>query len=203
MVETASDVARRREAGRLGMLVFLASEIMLFGGLFAAAMVLRLTHPADYAAAAHRLDLALGTLNTAILLTSSLAAALAVEAARSRRPGRAALALAATLLLGAAFLGAKALEYAQEYREGLMPGTALAHFDGPVAQLFMNFYFASTGLHALHVLAGLALLAAVACSRSARSDPHALLIGNAALYWHLVDVVWVFLYPTLYLAGVR
>lgn len=198
-----ADAARAREADRLGMLIFLASEIMLFGGIFAAALALRLEHGPDYAAAAGHLKLWLGTANTAILLTSSLMAALAVEAARAGAPRRAARALLAALLLGCAFLAVKGVEYAGEYREGLMPGTATAHFDGPVQTLFMNLYFVGTGLHAVHVTIGILLMAMAALSQRARQDRNAMLIGNVALYWHLVDVVWLFLYPTLYLAGVR
>lgn len=194
---------RQREADRLGMMIFLASEVMLFGGIFAAALALRLEHPHDYVAAAHNLDLWLGTANTAVLLTSSLCAALAVEAAREGSPRWAARALWGAVLLGIAFLAIKAVEYAGEYREGLMPGTANAHFAGRVEQLFMNLYFIGTGLHAVHVTIGIVLLATAALSAAARRDRHAILIGNVALYWHLVDVVWVFLYPTLYLAGVR
>lgn len=197
------NAAQRREADRFGMLIFLASEIMLFGGIFGAALVLRLTHPSDYVAAAGRLDVMLGTINTAILLTSSLGAALAVELARSGKPRGVAVALVVTVLLGVAFLGVKALEYAHEYREGLMPGTAHAHFATRGTELFVNLYFVATGLHAVHVAIGLGLLMMVAANARARRDRRAVLLGNAALYWHLVDIVWVFLYPTLYLAGIR
>jgi cytochrome c oxidase subunit 3 len=200
--EPFHQASRQREADRLGMLVFLASEAMLFGGIFAAALALRLSYPQDYVAAAGHLKLWLGTANTAILLTSSLMAALAVEAVRSGHSKAAGAALAAAVLLGLAFLGVKAHEYLGEYREGLIPGLANAHFESRVQQLFMNLYFISTGLHALHVSGGLVLLAIAGFSRRARQDRHAVLIGNVALYWHLVDIVWVFLYPTLYLAGV-
>lgn len=194
-------VERQRGADRLGMVIFLASELMLFGGVFAAALALRLRHPGDYREAAHHLNLWLGTANTAVLLTSSLFAALAVAAARAGRPKQVGRALGSTILLGLAFLGIKAAEYAGEYREGLVPGAANAAFDSHLQQLFMNLYFVGTGLHALHVTVGIALLAVAAVSRAARADRAAVLVGNVALYWHFVDVVWVFLYPTLYLAG--
>jgi len=207
MAEPFPDTARGRDAGRtasrLGMLVFLAGEVMLFGGLFGAALALRLAHPSDYAAAAHRLNLWLGTANTATLLTSSLCAALAVAAARAGHPRRVAQALGGAALLGTAFLVVKAAEWVGEYRAGLMPGTAVARFASPPQHLFMNAYFIATGLHAIHVAIGIALLVIAAASRAARADRHAGLVGNVALYWHLVDVVWVFLYPTLYLAGAR
>lgn len=194
--------ARQRQADRLGMILFLASEAMLFGGLFTAAMALRLLHPADYVAASGHLKLWLGTANTAILLTSSLMAAIAVEAARSGKPRPAGYALVAAILLALLFLGVKGYEYAGEYQEGLVPGLPGAHFESRAQQLFMNFYFVSTGLHALHVTGGIALLGVAALNRTAREDRAVLLIGNAALYWHLVDIIWVFLYPTLYLPGV-
>jgi cytochrome c oxidase subunit III len=201
--EPFARAARQREAERLGMLIFLASEVMLFGGIFAAALALRLEHPAGYVDAAHHLKLWLGTANTGVLLTSSLCAALAVQAARNGQARWAACALWGAVALGTVFLAIKGAEYAGEYREGLMPGMATTHFEGRTQQLFMNLYFIGTGLHAVHVTFGLALLAAAALNRGARQDRHAMLIGNVALYWHLVDVIWVFLYPTLYLAGVR
>lgn len=200
--EPFHEAARQREGDRLGMIIFLASEAMLFGGLFAAAMALRLLHPADYVAASGHLKLWLGTANTAVLLTSSLMAAIAVEVARGGKPRLCRQALAAAILLALLFLCIKGYEYLGEYREGLMPGVAGAHFDTRVQQLFMNFYFISTGLHAAHVIGGIGLLGIAALSRAAREDRDAVLVGNVALYWHLVDVIWLFLYPTLYLPGV-
>lgn len=200
--EPFHETGRQREADRLGMIIFLASEAMLFGGLFAAAMALRFLHPADYVTASGHLKLWLGTANTAVLLTSSLMAAVAVEAARSGRARLAGLALAAAILLALLFLGIKGYEYLGEYREALVPGLANAHFESRTQQLFMNFYFVSTGLHALHAIGGVTLLGLAALRRAAREDRNAVLIGNAALYWHLVDIIWVFLYPTLYLPGV-
>lgn len=201
--EPFRSLLRQREANRLGMLIFLASEIMLFGGIFAAAMALRLLHPSDYVAASGHMKLWLGTANTAVLLTSSLLAALAVEAARAGRRRLAGWTLGATAALGLLFLCIKGAEYMLEYREGAIPGTANAHFDSRVEQLFMNFYFVGTGLHAVHVTVGITLLAVAALLPGARRDRHAVLIGNVALYWHLVDIVWIFLYPTIYLAGVK
>ena len=201
LAEPFHAIGRQREADRLGMLVFLASELMLFGGVFLAAIVLRLLHPQDYVAASGQMKLWLGTANTAVLLTSSLTAALAVEAARSRRPEWVARWLWATVALGILFLGIKGCEYSIEYREGAIPGLPNAHFRSGFEQLFMNFYLVATGLHALHVTGGVALLATAALRPGARQDRCATFVGNAALYWHLVDIVWIFLYPTIYLAG--
>lgn len=205
MVEKAAEPfharARQREANRLGMLIFLSSELLLFGGIFAAAMTLRIENSDGYRAAASHLQLLLGTANTAILLTSSLFAALGADAVRSAHPRRATLWLCGAALLGVGFLGVKAAEYAIEYREGLMPGSATAHFSGAADHIFMNLYFAATGLHALHVTIGIVLLLAAAALARRGGERHEMLVGNAALYWHLVDIVWIFLYPTLYLAG--
>jgi len=199
--EPFHEAERQEEADRLGMLVFLGSEAMLFGGIFAVAMALRLLHPQDYIAASSQMKLWHGTLNTAVLLTSSLMAALAVEAARGGSPRWAGRALWSAVALGLLFLGIKGHEYWLEYREGAIPGLANAHVGSAFEQLFMNLYCAATGLHALHLIGGMVLLAIAALKRSAREDRQAVLIGNVALYWHLVDLVWVFLYPTLYLAG--
>ena len=105
-------------------------------------------------------------------------------------------------LLGGSFLILKGTEYIDEYRHGLMPG-GTANFATPNQHLFMNFYYAGTGLHAVHVATGICLLCNAALKRSAREDRSAVLIGNVALYWHVVDIVWIFLFPTLYLAGVK
>jgi cytochrome c oxidase subunit 3 len=197
------ELRSQHEAGRLGMLVFLASEIMLFGGIFAAALALRLHHGQAYIDAAHHLKLWIGTANTAVLLTSSLFAALAVTAARGGSPKWCGRALAAAAALGAVFLVLKGIEYTGEYREGLMPNTPLAHFASPFERLFMDLYYLATGLHAVHVTTGIGLLMFTALSPSARRDRSATFVGNIALYWHLVDIVWIFLFPTLYLAGVE
>jgi len=195
------NIDRQREADRLGMLVFLASEIMLFGGVFLAAFSLRMLSPEEYVSASSHMKLWHGTANTAILLASSMFAALAVEMASSSKPKWAGRCLWSAVGLGIVFLGVKAHEYYLDYLDGKLPGAANAHFSSEFEQLFSNFYFTATGLHALHVTGGLALLSIAALRRSARHDCHAILIGNAALYWHLVDIVWIFLYPTIYLAG--
>lgn len=200
--EPFADTDRQVEADRLGMLIFLASELMLFGGIFGAALALRLAHPQEFLAASANMKLWHGTLNTAILLTSSLFAAIGVECARAGNARGAGRALWAAVVLGIGFLGVKAHEYWSEWREGALPGFANAQFESPVERLFANLYLAGTGLHAIHVTIGLTLLAVAALRHSARADRQAVLIGNAALFWHLVDVIWVFLYPTLYLAGV-
>lgn len=185
----------------MAMLIFLATELMLFGGIFAAALALRLHHPADYVHASKEMHLWLGGVNTAVLLTSSLLVAMAVETVRKGRPQGTAWLLGGAIALGLAFLAIKGLEYAKEYRNGVMPHVSDHALHGGPHELFMNLYFVGTGLHALHVTAGLVLLGTMIWPfGGARREREATAIGNVALYWHLVDIVWVFLYPTLYLA---
>ena len=163
---------------------------MLFGGLFAVALGLRLSHPREFIDASKHLHVWIGAINTAVLLTSSASVALAVHAVRARETRATSMLLVLAALLGLAFLGIKAYEYATEYREGLLlPATG-------VPRLFMDLYLVSTGLHALHVTIGVALLATVAAIAPRRTT----LVENAGLFWHLVDAIWVFLYPVLYLA---
>ena len=192
---------RQWAADRLGMLLFLATEIMLFGGIFTGSLVLRLQHPAEYVRASQEMHVALGGINTAILLTSSLLVALAVLMVRAERARLAGWTLGGAIALGIAFLAIKGTEYALEYRDGVIPGLSDAKLHGGPHELFMNLYFAGTGLHALHVTIGLFILGALVWPFGVvRHQTSAITIGNAALYWHLVDIVWIFLYPTLYLA---
>lgn len=198
--EPFADLARQRETQRFGMLVFLASEAMLFAGLFGTAMALRMVHPGDYVAGSRGLHLWFGTANTAVLLTSSAVAALAVEQARRGKGRRASALLVVAAGLGVLFLLIKFGEYAIEYREGVVPLLAPSALHASGQTLFMTLYFFATGLHALHVIAGIVIMGVVARWATASSDRTATAVGNAALYWHLVDVIWVFLFPTLYLA---
>jgi len=197
--EPFHDLARQRETDRFGMWLFLASEIMLFGGIFAASIGLRVVHPRAYVAASQALHLWLGTANTAVLLTSSLLVALAVEAAKSGRPKRVAWLFIGAALLGLAFAAIKGTEYWLEYREGLMPGLSDAAIESGAQRLFMDLYFVSTGLHAVHLTIGVVLLLTLA-ARALADKLEGMTASNVALYWHLVDIVWIFLFPTLYLA---
>ncbi len=136
-----------------------------------------------------------------MLLTSSLLVALAVEAVKARRAGLAGWLFGGAVGLGLAFLAIKLTEYALEYRDRVIPGLSHGKLHGGPHELFMNLYFAGTGLHAVHVVVGLSLLAALIWPLgNARRDPSATVAHNVGLFWHLVDVVWIFLYPTLYLA---
>ncbi|HWA11042.1 MAG TPA: cytochrome c oxidase subunit 3 family protein [Opitutaceae bacterium] len=196
------DPAQRAAARQLGMWLFIATEVLLFGGLFVSYALYRSAYPAAFADGSRRLDFGIGTLNTAILLTSSLGMALADHAARNGRKRLVRRCLLATWLLGAAFLGLKFFEYHQKFAEHLVPGRFFRPDGGgaPQLQLFFFLYFALTGLHAAHMLIGLAVIAWLgwrARDRSGTDPLPAVEIGG--LYWHFVDCVWVFLYPLLYL----
>jgi cytochrome c oxidase subunit III len=201
------DLEQQHEADELGMWLFLVTEIMFFGGLFLAYTIYRMEDEAAFAAASHHLDLFLGTLNTAVLLVSSLTMALAVEAAKTSRHQRLVRLLIATLILGSVFLGIKGIEYHHKYEHGLMPILGLPfEWTGPSAghaELFFDLYFVMTGIHALHMIIGLGIMA-ILVAKAARGG----LLGDfsapvhiTGLYWHFVDIVWVFLFPFLYLIG--
>jgi cytochrome c oxidase subunit 3 len=190
---------RQREADRFGMFVFLASEVMLFGGVFAAAIGLRLAHRAEYIASSMDLHLWLGTANTAVLLTSSLLVALAAEAAKGDRQRRCGWLLVGAAALGFVFAAIKGAEYCLEWRDGLMPGVSDSAIESGPQRLFLDLYFVSTGLHAVHLAIGVGLLLTLA-AMAFRARLTSALATNVGLYWHLVDIVWIFLFPTLYLA---
>lgn len=192
---------QQRAAAFLGMYIFLGSELMLFGGLFAALSLYRVDHPAAAAEAASHLKLWLGTANTAVLLTSSLFVAMAVAFARAGRRRAPAAWLLAAAALGLVFLGVKGLEYHAEYVEGLMPSAGPpSPLGARPPNLFIDLYFVATGLHAAHLTIGVAALTAVALRQLTRPNATAIMVEMTGLYWHLVDVVWLFLFPVLYLA---
>ena len=196
---------QQREAASLGMWVFLVTEIMFFGGLFAAYTIYRLAYPAAFAAASRHLDVRLGGLNTAVLIASSLTMALAVRGAQQGRRGIVAVFLLSTMALGSVFLGVKMVEYHHKFVEHLVPGPAF-RFPGTEpghAAMFFCLYFGMTGLHALHMIVGLGVLAVMLeMAWRGRFTPHYHNpIECAGLYWHFVDIIWIFLFPLLYLVG--
>jgi cytochrome c oxidase subunit III len=206
------DLDQQRQAGTLGMWIFLTSELMFFGGLFLGYTVYRLQYPAEFAAASSRLNLVLGGINTIVLLTSSLTMALAVHFARLDRRSACIGCLTLTAMLGAAFLVVKGFEYRADYDDLLMPGVAFDDAEWSVlglrperVRLFLIFYYAMTGVHALHLAIGIGAVAIVASLAAARrfSATHHAPIEIAGLYWHFVDILWIFLLPLLYLIGPR
>jgi cytochrome c oxidase subunit 3 len=197
--------ARQEHATRLGMWVFLGSELLLFAGLFALYTAGRAGHPAAFRAGIAHADKTIGSVNTAVLLASSTSVAGSVEWLRRGRAAASVVALLVTLGLGVLFLVLKLSEYASHLRAGITPG-GFGHFFAadpvPGLPLFWTLYFVTTGLHAVHVGVGIALLAITAWSVSRRRvlPAHPYLLENAALYWHLIDLVWIFLWPLYYLA---
>jgi cytochrome c oxidase subunit 3 len=203
------DAAQRSVANHLGLWTFLATEILFFGGLFIAYAVYRQAYPAAFDEGSRHLAFWIGTTNTAVLLTSSLCMALGDHAIKQGSPATLRWCLVATGLLGAAFLCLKGYEYSAVIREHLVPGFDF-HPTEPLrhpaqVQLFLFLYFAMTGLHAAHMLAGLAAIGWVLrlqhAGRVTAAHPDA--VEMLGLYWHFVDCVWVFLYPLLYLVGSR
>ena len=205
------DLAQQHEASTLGMWAFLATEVMFFGGALTAYSVYRYSYPAAFEAASRLEKWGVGAANTAVLLCSSLTMALAVHSAQmSNRKGIVAW-LMATILFGTIFLGVKAYEYRHLYVEHLIPHPDLfdpqgEHFPPELhrpAQLFYSFYFALTGIHALHMVVGIGIIlyVAVMARRGRFSAEYHNPVEMTGLYWHFVDIVWIFLYPLLYLVA--
>src|SRR5438477_11406334 len=187
------------------MWVFLVTELLFFGGLFLTYAIYRRWYPADFAAASHELIVWAGTLNTVVLITSSLTMVLAVHAAESGHRRALILFLLATMALGCVFLGVKAFEYRTEYLEHHIPGWGFQfkadHFLH--AQIFFSLYFIMTGLHALHMIIGLGVMAVMVwlSYRGTITSEYVNPIEISGLYWHFVDIIWIFLFPLLYLIG--
>jgi cytochrome c oxidase subunit 3 len=186
--------------------VFLATEVLFFGALFTAFAHYRWALAEGFAAGARHMELLLGSLNTAVLLTSSFTMAAAVHRAQSRRYRETAWWLAATWLLGAAFLSIKGLEYARHVQDGLWPGPSFDWKENPAlagpARMYFAFYFCMTGLHAIHMLVGLVVVAVVGAlcwTGKLEEVTSSAAVENTGLYWHFVDIVWIWLYPCFYL----
>jgi cytochrome c oxidase subunit 3 len=188
-------------SSRIGMWLFLLSEILLFGGLFILYSAYRYKFPVDFHLAAGELDRVIGTLNTLILLTSSLTMALSISSMRMGKTRSSFLFLIATIFLGFLFLGNKYFEWAAKMEHGLYPNSPrlLGRFGGEL--LFFGLYYAMTGLHGLHVLAGIIILGimGILMRREKIHTTDYTLLENSGLYWHLVDIIWIFLFPLFYL----
>jgi cytochrome c oxidase subunit 3 len=201
MTDTTHIEHRDYIGAKLGMWLFLFTEVLLFGGLFLLYSVYREVHSADFHHAAAELSTTLGAVNTVILLTSSLTMALAISAIRdSRRTASIAL-QAMTILLALAFLANKYFEWSEHIGHGLYPGSPelLTHAHGEI--LFYGLYYVMTGIHGLHVLIGMGLIAftAVLTSRGTITASDQVKLENTGLFWHLVDVIWIYLFPLFYL----
>ena len=220
------NMEQQREAGTIGMWVFLVTEIMFFGGMFLAYTLYRSFYPMAFASGSNHLDITLGTVNTAVLILCSFTMAMAVYFTQVGKQRPQVICLALTLILGLTFLGIKAVEYKSKWDDHLIPGrlfagnpfnpTVAAHGDEDPhklhllegatvrqVEMFYWIYFAMTGMHALHMIIGAGLLTFLLIfSLRGRFDPeYHSPVEVIGLYWHFVDIVWIFLFPLLYLLG--
>jgi cytochrome c oxidase subunit III len=199
------DLGQQSEAATLGMWVFLVTEVLFFGGLFLAYSIYRGWYPDAFAVSSHELDIVLGTTNTIVLITSSLTMAMAVHSAQLGHRRKLMIFLALTMALGLAFLGIKGVEYYHKFVEHHVPGPTFQFEEKYVreAQIFFSLYFVMTGLHAAHMVIGLGIMIWMfiwswnGTITREYSNP----IEVSGLYWHFVDIVWIFLFPLLYLVG--
>jgi cytochrome c oxidase subunit 3 len=221
------NMEQQREAGAIGMWVFLVTEVMFFGGMFLAYTLYRSKYPWAFASASNHLDITLGAVNTGVLILSSFTMALAVYCTQIGRRQIQIIALGLTILLGLTFLGIKAVEYHDKYEDNLIPGQLIpsrpfnptvAHEGEPFdkhklhllgnatvknVEMFYWIYFAMTGMHALHMIIGVGIMSFLLYfSIKGRYDPeYHSPVEVSGLYWHFVDIVWIFLFPLLYLLG--
>ncbi len=197
------DMAQQFDAAKIGMWLFLVTEVLLFGGLFVGYGIMHAKHPEAFMAAHHHLDRTLGALNTVVLLFSSFTMVLAVWAAQTSRRNLLILFLVLTLLCAGTFLVVKYFEYAHKFHEGLLPGKYYSHEGDTVPGqfLFFSFYFMMTGLHGIHVVIGMLAILWI-LGRAIRGDfssKYFSPVDITGLYWHLVDLIWIYVFPLMYL----
>lgn len=193
------------EASKLGVWLFLVTEILLFGGLFVAYIIYRGLYPEMFHEASHHLNRIMGAVNTVVLIGSSFTMAMAVHSTKHNDSNRAHQYLLITFFCAMLFMVVKYMEYSHKIHEGLLPG-AYFTFEGiqhPKASLFFSLYFMMTGLHGIHVLVGMGLIAWVLIrSNKGHFDSHYNTpVEMVGIYWHLVDLIWIYLFPLLYLIG--
>lgn len=198
------DIQQQREAATIGMWLFLATEVMFFGGLFLGYTVYRYMYPDSFAHASHHLDIMLGGINTAVLICSSLTMALAVWGAQVGSRRTLMIMVAATIAFALMFMIVKTFEWTHKYHDGLIPGlhwTYPPEPEAPHMKMFYVLYFFMTGLHGVHVLIGIGILAWVFLMawRGKYVTGDYMFVENTGLYWHFVDIIWIFLFPLLYL----
>ena len=193
------DLQQQNAASNMGMWAFIAQEIMFFGGLFAGYTVYRYKYLAAFTEGSNHLPIELGALNTAILIGSSFTMAMAVRSAQVGEKGPLLRWILATMALGIAFLGVKSIEYADKYHHNLVPGLS---FEGSgQLKIFFSFYFAMTGMHALHMIIGLGIMLWMIpkIRRGTYTREYFSLVENFGLYWHFVDLVWIVIFTIVYL----
>ena len=220
------NMEQQREAGTLGMWVFLVTEVMFFGGMFLVYTLYRSQYPAAFVSASNHLDIKLGAINTGVLIVSSFTMAMAVYSTQIGKRRTTIVCLILTMILGATFLGIKAVEYHDKYNDHLIPGRLIPGrpFAPEIAQpgdhdphklhlieganvrnveLFYWIYFAMTGMHALHMIIGLGIMTVILIMawRGKFSPEYHAPVEISGLYWHFVDIIWIFLFPLLYLLG--
>jgi cytochrome c oxidase subunit 3 len=204
--------AQQRNASSLAMWLFLATEIMFFGGMFCSYLIYRHWYYNEFAAASRSIDIYLGTVNTVVLICSSLTVALGVRAAQMGKQKLLVILMILTLLFGLAFLGIKGVEWHDKYVEHHIPGSSFdatnlqqaypeLHIDAHRVQIFFSLYFAMTGMHALHMIIGVGIFLWITwAAMKGRFGPgYYTPVEIGGLYWHFVDIVWIYLFPLLYL----
>jgi cytochrome c oxidase subunit 3 len=201
LAKTAASEHRDYTGAKLGMWLFLFTEILLFGGMFLLYAIYRTVHTADFHEAAKEMSLTIGAINTVILLTSSMTMALSISAIKNGATTRSMLYQAATIILGAAFLGNKIFEWRGHILHGYYPDSPelLAMSHGKI--LYFGLYYVMTGIHGLHVLIGAGIIGftLVLTHLGRVSSDDYIKLENTGLFWHLVDIIWIYLFPLFYL----
>ena len=200
-----SDSEQQAESAKLGMWIFILTEILMFGGLFCAYSIYRAWNPTMFYNAHLALDRTLGTINTLVLITSSLTMALAIRSLQLNKKTGAILNLCATLALAGTFLVIKYFEYAHKFHLGQLPGKYYHYtgIQGDNPHIFFGVYFLMTGLHGIHVMVGMGVITwlLIRTIRNHFSAEYYTPVEMTGLYWHLVDIIWIFLFPLFYLIG--
>ena len=192
---------RDDEASKLGMWLFIFTELLLFGGLFLVYSVFRMQYPANFHEASLELSVTIGAINTVVLLFSSMTIAMAITAIQKKNKKLTLRLISVTVLMALIFLVNKYFEWGHKFEHGLYPGSDLMHLLERGHHLYFSLYFFMTGLHALHIIVGMILLIIcyVKVSKGSITNDRFVFLENGALYWHLVDLIWIFLFPLMYL----
>jgi len=205
LAEHFAEPEQQEDSAKLGMWIFLLTEILLFGGLFCAYAIFRAWYPDMFHQAHKHLDVVLGTINTIVLISSSVTVALSIHAMQHNRRKQTIILLAATLVFAATFMVIKYFEYSHKFHLGMLPGKYYTYtgIEGSNPHLFFTIYFVMTGLHGLHVLAGMGVITwmLLRTIKGDFSSEYYTPLEVTGLYWHLVDMIWIYLFPLLYLVG--